>query len=68
MDFTGFYYSIAGCSATIVAIIGGFIASKLITISSERDNINESLIEINNKLDLKYYNELINHQIDQDIF
>ena len=54
MDFTGFYYSIAGCSATIVAIIGGFIASKLITISSERDNINESLIEINNKLDLKY--------------
>ena len=31
LDYSSFFYSIAGCSATIIAIIGGFIASKLIS-------------------------------------
>ena len=41
-----FFYSIAGCSATIIAIIGGFNASKLISISADRDNILDKIKEI----------------------
>lgn len=51
VDLTGFYYSIAGCSATIIAIIGGFIASKLISISSERENVTEKVKNIQEKLE-----------------
>ena len=50
MDYSSFFYSIAGCSATIIAIIGGFIASKLISISADRDNILDKIKEINEEL------------------
>ncbi|WP_310604791.1 hypothetical protein [Anaerosporobacter sp.] len=53
MDFSSFYFSIAGCSATIIAIIGGFIASKLISISADRDNILDRIKEINDELSMK---------------
>lgn len=67
MDLTGFYYSIAGCSATIVAIIGGFIASKLISISSERDGIVEKLREVDELLSLKKGQEAdITQMLEED--
>lgn len=67
MDLTGFYYSIAGCSATIVAIIGGFIASKLISISSERDGIVEKLRELDELLALKKEQEAdITQMLEED--
>lgn len=53
MDYSSFFYSIAGCSATIIAIIGGFIASKLISISADRDNILDKIKEINDELNMK---------------
>lgn len=61
MDYTSFFYSIAGCSATIIAIIGGFIASKLISISADRDKILDIIKEIEDELDMKtrQYNEAI---------
>ena len=59
MDYTSFFYSIAGCSATIIAIIGGFIASKLISIGADRDKILDKIKEIEDELDMKtrQYNE-----------
>lgn len=53
MDFSSFFYSIAGCSATIIAIVGGFIASKLISISSDRDNILDKIKEIDDEINIK---------------
>ena len=53
LDYTSFFYSIAGCSATIIAIIGGFIASKLISISSDRDVILDKIKEIDDELGMK---------------
>lgn len=53
LDYSSFFYSIAGCSATIIAIIGGFIASKLISISADRDNILDKIKEINDELNMK---------------
>lgn len=38
--------TIAACSASIVAILGGFIASKLIAINAERDEVNTRISEL----------------------
>lgn len=61
LDYTSFFYSIAGCSATIIAIIGGFIASKLISISSDRDTILDKIKEIEDELEMKTrkHNEIV---------
>lgn len=53
VDYESFFYSIAGCSATIIAIIGGFIASKLISISSDRDSILDKIKELDDELNMK---------------
>ncbi|MGN0384451.1 MAG: hypothetical protein ACI4EX_01050 [Lachnospiraceae bacterium] len=70
MDYTSFFYSIAGCSATIIAIIGGFIASKLISISSDRDAILDKIKEIEDELGMKtrQYNEVMEKLNDDDAF
>lgn len=68
MDYSSFFYSIAGCSATIIAIIGGFIASKLISISADRDNILDKIKEINDELNMKtkQHDDIIEKLDDDD--
>lgn len=68
MDYSSFFYSIAGCSATIIAIIGGFIASKLISISSDRDSVLDKIKEINDELNIrtKQHNDIIQRLNDDD--
>lgn len=70
MDYTSFFYSIAGCSATIIAIIGGFIASKLISISSDRDVILDKIKEIDDELGMKtrQYKEIMQKLNDDDAY
>ena len=70
MDYTSFFYSIAGCSATIIAIIGGFIASKLISISADRDKNLDKIKEIEDELDMKtrQYNEAMEELNADDAF
>lgn len=70
MDYTSFFYSIAGCSATIIAIIGGFIASKLISISADRDKILDKIKEIEDELGMKtrQYNEAMEELNADDAF
>ena len=52
-DLTAFLTTVAASSASIVAILGGFIASKLITISGERDALLEKLNSIDEELHYK---------------
>ena len=68
MDYSSFFYSIAGCSATIIAIIGGLIASKLISISADRDNILDKIKEINDELNMKtkQHDDIIEKLDDDD--
>lgn len=49
-DLTAFLTTIASSSAGIVAILGGFIASKLISIDGERDSVLSHLKEIEKEL------------------
>ena len=49
-DLTAVLTTIAASSASIVAILGGFIASKLISISSERSATLERLKQINEEM------------------
>lgn len=65
-----FFYYIAGCSATIIAIIGGFIASKLISISADRDNILDKIKEIDDELRMKsrQHNDLVKKINDDDAY
>lgn len=50
-DLTAVLTTIAAASASIVAILGGFIASKLISISSERSDALNHLRQINEELE-----------------
>lgn len=52
-DLTSFLTTIAAASASIVAILGGFIASKLISLSSERSATTERLKQITEELDVR---------------
>ena len=50
-DLTTVLTTIAACSASIVAILGGFIASKLIAISAERDEVNTRISELDEEIE-----------------
>lgn len=64
------YTTVAQCSATIVAILGGFIASKLITISSERSEAQNRLKEIENQQEFVIieHNELVKEKEYEDAY
>ena len=64
-DLTAFLTTVAASSASIVAILGGFIASKLITISGERDALLDKLNSIDEELRFKK-EELKSYQIEND--
>lgn len=52
-ELTPLFTTIAAASASIVAILGGFIASKLISISGDRDAVLSKLQEVNEEIDIK---------------
>ena len=53
MDLNGLISTIMSSTAALVAIIGGFLISRVITLSSEKNGILKKIIEINKKLDVK---------------
>lgn len=67
MDLRSLLLTIASLSASFVAILGGFIASRLITISSERSNYSSQLQEVENRLrNYKGVRYLHNEQLDKE--
>lgn len=52
-DLTALFTTVAAASASIVAILGGFIASKLISISGERKSVLGKIDEVNEQLRAK---------------
>ena len=50
-DLTTVLTTIAACSASIVAILGGFIASKLIALNAERNETNARITELDEEID-----------------
>lgn len=66
-DLTYILTTIAACSASIVAILGGFIASKLIAINAERDEVDTRISELDEEIAF-YINEqnTLQHDLDED--
>ena len=52
-ELSSMLMTVAGLSASFVAIIGGFIASKLIAVNGERDAIENRLQELQSEIALK---------------
>lgn len=50
-DLTTVLTTIAACSASIVAILGGLIASKLIALNAERNETNTRIAELDEEID-----------------
>lgn len=66
-DLTTVLTTIAAASANIVAILGGFIASKLIAISGERSAALDRLKQINEELEFRVSKrDKIQAEIDED--
>ena len=61
------FSTIASASASFVAIIGGLIASKLITINGERESIDARILELDELIDMKSKEEQsIAQELDED--
>lgn len=66
-DLTSFLQTVAAASASIVAIIGGLIASRLITINTERNEIQARLSEVETEIAvIKTEVERDQNDIDED--
>ena len=66
-DLTSVLTTIAACSASLVAILGGFIASKLIAINTDRDEVNTRLSELDEEI--AFFTEeveMLQAQLDED--
>lgn len=66
-DLTTVLTTIAACSASIVAILGGFIASKLIAINAERDEASTRISELDEEI--AFFTEerdMLQEQLDED--
>jgi hypothetical protein len=64
MDHTALLLAIASLSASFVAILGGFIASRLITINSERASC---LSQLQNVIDKLFYHEEMRSMLDKSL-
>ncbi len=53
MDYNWLSSATAQCSATIVAILGGFIASRLLTINSERKELGTKIADLDDEISYK---------------
>lgn len=66
-DLTTVLTTIAACSASIVAIVGGFIASKLIAINAERDEVNTRISELDEEIEFfTEERDMLQEQLDED--
>lgn len=66
-DLTAVLTTIAACSASIVAILGGFIASKLIALNAERDEVSTRISEIDEEIDFfTIERDMLQAQLDED--
>lgn len=52
-DLTNILTTVAGCSATVIAIMGGFFANKLIALSVERKDVSRRISDIQKEIDFK---------------
>ena len=53
MDLNGLISTIISSTAALVAIIGGFLVSRVITLSGEKSGILKKIKEIDKELDIK---------------
>lgn len=53
LDLNGFISTIINSTAALVAIIGGFLVSRVITLSGEKNGILKKIREIDKELDIK---------------
>lgn len=61
------FSTIASASASFVAIIGGLIASKLITINGERESVEVHILELDELIEMKSKEEAsIGQELDED--
>lgn len=69
MDLTILISTIITATSALVAIIGGFLVSRVISLSSERGSINRKLKEIQNDLSARssFYNRVNSEVIQADI-
>lgn len=66
-DFTSILTTIAACSASIVAILGGFIASKLIAINAERNEVDARISELDEEIGFfTEERDMLQEQLDED--
>lgn len=66
-DLTTVLTTIAACSASIVAILGGFIASKLIALNAERDAVNTRISELDEEIEFfTEERDMLQTQLDED--
>lgn len=66
-DLTSVLTTIAACSASLVAILGGFIASRLISLNAERSEAQTRLSEVNDEI--AFYEKERDHlqaELDED--
>lgn len=52
-DLTSLLTTISSASASFIAILGGLVASKLLTISSERDAVLTKISELDKEISVK---------------
>lgn len=66
-EISDFLFAIAGVSAGFVAILGGFIASRLITINSEREVAESNLEEVKYQKFLKLEErDMLRRSLDEE--
>lgn len=66
-ELTTVLTTIAACSASIVAILGGLIASKLIALNTERDEVKARITELNEEIDFFTQEcDMLQEQLDED--
>lgn len=66
-DLTSILTTIAACSASIVAILGGFIASKLIAINAERNEVDTRISELDEEIGFfTKERDMLQEQLDED--
>ena len=66
-DLTTVLTTVAACSASIVAIVGGFIASKLIAINAERDEVDTRISELDEEIEFfTEERDMLQELLDED--
>ena len=66
-NLTTLLVTIVASSASFVAILGGFIASKLLAISGERDHLENQIVDLQSKIELKTArNRKLWYDLDED--